>query len=521
MRILCVYPLFPKSYWGHEYTMRLSEKRAVLPPLGLLTVAALLPPDWEIQLCDMNVEPLRPSRLEWADVVFLSGMILQRESLLEVARAARRAGKIVVVGGPYATMSPETLEPLVDCVVVGEAEELIAPLAELLSRGEKLPARMKARERPDIGQSPTPRFDLLRVQAYQSLSLQSSRGCPFKCEFCDIIEIFGRKPRLKTPEQISRELDALLATGYHGPVFVVDDNFIGNKRRAHALLEAIGAWTRMHGAPFGFYTQASVNLAADDALIEAMSKAGFSSVFLGIETPSTEALRQANKLQNTTVDIHAAVQKLTSRGFEVMGGFIVGFDSDTAQTLDEQRRWILESSVPLAMIGLLMALPGTQLERRLVREGRLLRDCSGDNFIRPNFVTMMDETELLEGYARLLEEVYTPRAYFARASRSLEVRGEDRTGYKLPLAYAVRCLLRSLYHQGVRGAYRRDYWSFLGRVLRRSPRRFAKAIRLAIVGEHMIRYTREDVLPRLRTNLEELRRLNIATAESQVACSNL
>src|SRR5262249_40139384 len=318
-----------KTYWGQEYSLPLLGRKSLLPPLGLITVAGLLPPDCDVRLVDLNVRPLAPGELEWADVVFLSGMLIQRESLHQVARAARRRGKKVVAGGAYASTSPDVLAPHVDCVVIGEAEELIAPLVEHLKRGT-LPARMEAPERPDVSKVPTPRYDLLDASAYQSIGVQWSRGCPFNCEFCDIIEIFGRKPRTKSAAQLCRELDAIYATGHRGAVFVVDDNFIGNKVEARRMLPELGKWMRAHKDPFGLYTEASVNLAADDGLIDAMVAAGFNAVFLGIETPSEEALRETQKLQNTVMSPDAAVRKLIERGLDVMAGFILGFDADDA-----------------------------------------------------------------------------------------------------------------------------------------------------------------------------------------------
>jgi radical SAM superfamily enzyme YgiQ (UPF0313 family) len=505
LKVLCVYPKFPKTYWGAEYSMPLTGKGALLPPLGLLTIAALLPPDWPVRLCDMNLAPLDDADLDWADVVFLSGMIVQRDSLLEVARRARARKKTIVAGGPYANTSADSLAAEVDCVVVGEAEDLMAPLCEALAKGE-LPARMQAAARPDVKTLPPPRYDLLDAQAYHSIGLQWSRGCPFNCEFCDIIEIFGRKPRVKTAEQLRRELDAIFATGFRGSVFVVDDNFIGNKVEVRRILPAIGSWMRAHGDPFDLYTEASVNLANDDALIDAMVDAGFSAVFLGIETPSAEALRETQKLQNTAIDLDAGVRKLIARGLEVMAGFIVGFDSDDAEAVERLREWIARSPIPLAMVGILTALPGTQLERRLRAEGRLLDDSGGDNFARPNFVTQLDEPKMLEGYARLLGEVYSPAAYFDRAARALEACPRERSRFRHRLRFGLACLARSVVRQGMFSNYRREYWRFLLRVLRKTPGRLARAIGFAIQGQHMIRYTREDVMPRLRLAAEDARR---------------
>ena len=502
MRVLCVYPAFPKTYWGQEYTLPLLGRKSLLPPLGLLTVAALLPADCEVRLVDLNVRPLAPGELEWADVVFLSGMLIQRDSLHQVAKAARRLGKRVVAGGAYASTSPDVLAPHVDSVVVGEAEELIAPLVEHLRSG-KLPPRMEAHERPDVSKVPVPRYDLLDAKAYQSFGVQWSRGCPFNCEFCDIIEIFGRKPRTKSAAQLCKELDAIYATGHRGAVFVVDDNFIGNKVEARRMLPELEKWMRAHRDPFGLYTEASVNLAADDGLIDAMVQAGFNAVFLGIETPSEEALRETQKLQNTVMSPDAAVRRLIERGLDVMAGFILGFDADDAEAIERLHQWIEESPIPLSMAGILTALPGTQLERRLAREGRLLHESEGDSFGRPNFKTALDEVELLEGYRHLLQSIYSPESFFARSLRSMELRPLDHGRFRREWTHAVACLARSLFHQGIVSGYRKQYWKFLLDTMRRAPKRIGRAIALAINGEHMIRYTAEDLVPRLEEAIHD------------------
>jgi radical SAM superfamily enzyme YgiQ (UPF0313 family) len=506
MRVLLVYPSFPKTYWGAEHSLALTGKRSMLPPLGLITVAALLPRAWELRLADLNIGPLEPADFEWADVVFVSGMLIQRESLHAVARAARAHNKPVVAGGAYASTSPDALEAEVDCVVVGEAEELMDVIVAALERGDPLPARLEADEYPDVKTVPTPRYDLLDVSAYQSMGVQWSRGCPFNCEFCDIIEIFGRRARTKTPAQLLVELEAIYATGFRGSLFIVDDNFIGNKTEARRLLGPLGAWMRAHGDPFYLYTEASLNLASDDALIDAMVAAGFNSVFIGIETPSEEALRHTQKLQNTTVDAADAVAKLNAHGLEVMAGFIVGFDTDDADAVERQREWIARSPIPLAMVGILIALPGTQLERRLEREGRLVHESSGDNFMRTNFVTTLDEATLLEGYARLLAEIYSPEGFYARALRCLGLLAVDPNRFRMPTRYALACAARSIWWQGVRSRHRGAYWRFLGRALLQSPRRLTRAVGLAINAAHMIRYTEEEVLPRLHASIAEARR---------------
>jgi radical SAM superfamily enzyme YgiQ (UPF0313 family) len=506
MRVLLVYPSFPKTYWGAEHSLALIGKKSMLPPLGLITVAALLPRSWPVRLADLNVRELDPAELEWADVVFVSGMLVQRESLHAIARAARARGKPVVAGGAYASTSPDALAAEVDCVVVGEAEALVPSLVAALESGAPLPPRLEADDYPDVTTVPVPRYELLDVSAYQSIGVQWSRGCPFNCEFCDIIEIFGRRARTKTPAQLLRELDAIYATGFRGSLFIVDDNFIGNKVEARRLLGPLATWMRAHDEPFYLYTEASLNLATDDALIDAMVDAGFNSVFIGIETPSEETLRHTQKLQNTTVDAADAVAKLTARGLEVMAGFIVGFDGDDASAIERQREWIGRSPIPLAMVGILIALPGTQLERRLEREGRLVHESSGDNFMRTNFITTLDEPTLLEGYARLLADIYSPAGFYARALRCLALCPVDPNRYRYGVGHGLACSVRALWHEGVRARHRGAFWRFFGRALVQSPRRMSRAIGFAINAAHMIRYTEEEVLPRLHASVAEARR---------------
>lgn len=518
MRVLCISPRFPETYWGHEHALRLIGKRALLPPLGLLTVAALLPPHFEVRLCDMNVRDLQDDDLDWADVVFLSGMLVQRPSMLEVALRARARGKIIVAGGPHATATPDALAPYVDTIVVGEAEDLIGPLCAALEAGPTtLPPRFVASARPALESLPPPRYDLLDVGAYHAIGVQWGRGCPFRCEFCDIVELFGRQPRTKTPAQLCRELDVLIKTGFRGPLFVVDDNFVGNRKETIKLLDPLAAWMREHRFPFQILTEASIDLAGCEELMTKMVAAGFDWVFVGIETPSPEALRETHKTQNLVVDLDSAVAKLIRFGLDVSAGFIMGFDADDAEALDRQRAWVLRSPIPQAMMGVLTALPGTQLEKRLAREGRLLERSTGETFGRTNFKTKLAEDTLLETYANALEQIYEPDQYFARCLRALALRPDESGMASLPWAYAVACLARSIWRQGIRGSYRRAYWRFMGKVLRRAPKRIARAVALAIAGEHMIRYTRESVLPRLAQAIEQVRVEKLAAAKTKHA----
>jgi radical SAM superfamily enzyme YgiQ (UPF0313 family) len=517
MKTLLVYPEFPISYWGFQHTMELVGCKASLPPLGLLTVAALLPQDWELRLVDLNVAPLSDDAIRWADLVLISGMHVQASSMHEVLARARRLGRRTVVGGPGPTTTPEAFADA-EIIFVGEAEGRIDELLAALQPGSDPAAPQTAplramgrllapqRDRPALDDAPVPRFDLLDIEAYTSMSVQFSRGCPFSCEFCDVIEIFGRKPRLKRPRQVLAELDALYAAGFRRSVFFVDDNFIGNRGAVRRLLPRIARWQRERGFPFELYTEASVDLARDDALMRQMVEAGFATVFVGIETPSTAALRGAGKLQNLALDLGQAVDRMTRAGLEVMGGFIVGFDQDDQRAFEAQRSFIQASAIPLAMVGLLTALPGTVLCKRLQAEGRLRGSADGDAFTRPNFVPVMDEEVMLREYRRLLADLYSPEAYYRRCQRYVD-RAAKLPGGKRAAWHHIATLLRTTLEVGIRRpGSRRHYWKLVARTLLRARHHIAWTIGHAAMGEHMLRYTRDEVLPRIDGALEDLRR---------------
>jgi radical SAM superfamily enzyme YgiQ (UPF0313 family) len=503
MKILLVYAAFPVSYWGFQHSMPLIGRRASLSPLGLITLAALLPRTWELRLIDLNVQPLPDADLVWADAVFVGGMRVQAPSMHEVVARARALRRRTVVGGPAPTTAPEDF-PDADVVFCGEAEGRIGELVAALSAPRVATRVLVAEQRPALALSPIPRFELLELAAYSSVSVQYSRGCPFQCEFCDIIEIFGRVPRVKTPAQVLAELTVLYERGYRGSVFFVDDNFIGNKVSVRALLAELEPWQRARGFPFELYTEASVNLAADRELVAAMVRSGFTAVFLGIETPSATALAAAGKRQNLALDLSEAVQSLTVAGLEVMGGFIVGFDSDGVEAFEAQRQFLAGAPLPLAMVGLLSALPGTALWRRLAREGRLRCSANGDAFARPNFEPAMDEDLLLQGYAALLAELYQPAAYYARCAAYVERAARLPGGGKQLRAWHLATMLRCLWQVGVHAPYRGEFWRLLGRTLRRAPHQLTWVVGHVVMGEHMIRYTREQVLPRLAQARAEL-----------------
>jgi radical SAM superfamily enzyme YgiQ (UPF0313 family) len=455
-------------------------------------VAAMLPPAWEQRLVDVNVRPLRRADIAWADLVFVSAMIVQQGSLRQIIRRCRAAGKRVVVGGPFVSTGARDLDA--DHLFVGEAETTLPEFIRDLQNGR--PRRVyQADEKPALTATPVPRFRLAGFRNYMAMPVQYSRGCPFRCEFCDIIEIYGRVPRTKTNEQMVAEMDALYHAGWRGLVFIVDDNFIGNKRNVKGLLPHLAEWSERHGRPFSFLTEASLNLADDDELLGLMKSAGFRRVFLGIETPVEQSLKEAQKGQNTRRDMLEGVRKIQSFGMEVMAGFIVGFDSDPTDIFERQIDFIRASAIPQAMVGLLTALPDTQLSRRLAREGRLLSDSSGNNTDGSlNFVPTMDAARLIEGYQQILRTIYSPAEFYQRALDCLgRVVQETPEPTSEPWFKVPFTLGRTLFTLGVRDRERGLFWRFLGRTLLRHPHKLPEAVILAALGYHFRKITEELV----------------------------
>jgi radical SAM superfamily enzyme YgiQ (UPF0313 family) len=489
MKTLLVYPEFPDTYWSFRHALTFEGKRAAFPPLGLLTISAMLPDEWERRLVDMNVTKLKASDLEWADAVFLSAMLVQRDSLHEVVSLCKKLGKRVIVGGPYVSTSSDQL-PEADHIFIGEAETTLPEFLRDLDEGS-LRRIYQAPSKPALTSTPVPHFHLAELSRYSAMSIQYSRGCPFQCEFCDIIEIYGRVPRTKTNEQVTAELDALRELGWRGLVFIVDDNFIGNKRNVKQLLPDLIEWTERNDAPFSFITEASVNLAEDDHLLEMMRRANFRRVFLGIETPVEESLKEAHKGQNTRRDLLDSVRKIQSYGLEVMAGFIVGFDSDPEDIFERQIRFIRESAIPLAMVGLLTALPDTQLWRRLESEGRLLEESTGNNTDGSlNFIPKMDTTRLIEGYKSILRNIYSPAEYYRRALDCLShLRRDKPEPRRTRLAKDVLAFTRVLLALGVRDPARVEFWRYLSRAITHHRENFAHAITLAAMGYHFRKLT--------------------------------
>jgi len=496
LKVLLVWPKFPASFWGFEGALKMMPKSAVTPPLGLVTVAALCPPTWTLKLLDHAFDEISDEDLRCADLVMVSAMQAQRVDALTILRRARTLGTRTFMGGPWASSEPDVLRLEADHLMVGEAEEVFSDIAQALENGTAQ-SMYRVTDKPDISGSPIPRFDLLRMDKYISMPVQFSRGCPFQCEFCDIITIYGRTPRTKSSAQLISELDRLRELGWRGEVFVVDDNFIGNRKNALQLVKEIAIWGDVHGRPFSYFTQASVDLADRTELMEAMVAANFIYVFLGIESPSAEALRETKKFQNLRKDTLAQVGIIQEKGLWVLAGFIVGFDADDEAIFDRQREFIEQAAIAWAMAGMLQAPPTTPLFDRMKAEGRLIEDSDAiSNFSAPNFRTIMPLPALLHGLSRLLADLYEPSAYFQRALRSLEVwkTKPSQTVPDTPVSHDLRLLASSMWTQGVRSGYRRAYWGFLWTIVHRyrnNPVKLGMGLGLLVAAHHFLIYARQ------------------------------
>lgn len=485
MKILLVYPEFPDTFWSFKHALPFIRKRASMPPLGLLTVAAMLPGDWELRLVDMNVSPLSDRDLDWADYAFVSAMIVQQDSAREVVTRCKTAGLRVVAGGPLFTTEHDAF-PLVDHFVLNEAEvtlpQFLADLAQ--GRAQRI---YTTTEFADIHRTPVPRWDLVDLRQYASLAVQFSRGCPFDCEFCNITAMLGHRPRVKSAAQILAEVELFYALGWRERVFFVDDNLIGNKRYLkEELLPALIAWRKgKTGMPFN--TEASINLADDPELIRLMVAAGFDSVFIGIETPEESSLAECNKKQNQGRDLVADVKRIQRAGLEVQGGFILGFDNDTHTSFQRMIDFIQRSGIVTAMVGLLQALPATRLYERMQREGRLMGGATGNNVVAlTNIIPQMNADALLNGYRAVLSHLYAPEHYTARIITFLREYHVPAVEVPLGREYLL-AFGRSIVRLGIAGQARAQYWKLLLWTLLRRPRLLPQAITLAIYGHHFRR----------------------------------
>jgi len=482
MKVLLVYPVTPDTFWSFKHALRFVSKRAAFPPLGLLTIAAFFPPDWQIKLVDMNVDRLTDEDLRWADYVMISAMIVHKEAIPHIIERCRQFGRPVIAGGPLFTTGHEAFADI-DHFVLGEAETLMPQLVEDM-RGGNLRPIYSALSRPDVACVPVPRWDLIDFRHYVTMSVQFSRGCPFDCEFCDIVVMNGRVPRTKSPSQLIAELEQLRQRGWKDMVFVVDDNFIGNKNHAKALLRDLVRWRSRTHTKMSFMTEASANVVDDSELCDLMVRAGFKKVFVGFETPSAESLEECKKVQNCGRDLVVTVKTLQQAGLEVMGGFIVGFDSDPMDIFKRQFEFIQRSGVVTAMVGLLNALPETRLYHRLLKEGRIEEESTGNNTQATlNFRPTLDREFLVNGYRELMKQLYEPHNYYQRIRTFLK--HNKPSGPRLRLAWSdFQAFLKSLWLLGAWHRGRLAYWRFCITTLLRRPRQFHRAIALAIVGHH-------------------------------------
>jgi radical SAM superfamily enzyme YgiQ (UPF0313 family) len=485
LKILLVYPRYPDTFWSFRHALRIIAKQATFPPLGLLTVAAMLPPEWDKKLVDMNASALTDKDIRWADYVFISAMIVQKDSAGEVIRRCKKLGVKIVAGGPLFTSEYEEFDDI-DHLVLNEAEITLPPFLEDLSKGcaEHI---YTSGERPDIAKTPVPMWSLLNMKKYTTMSIQYSRGCPFNCEFCDIIVLNGNRPRTKSRDQLLAELDALYRRGWRETVFLVDDNFIGNKRKLkEEILPAMIKWQKAKKYPFGLLTEASINLADDEELMQLMIAAGFDTVFIGIESPNEESLVECNKHQNRNRDLIASVKTIQNHGMQVHGGFILGFDSDPESIFKTQLNFIQKSGIVTAMVGLLNAPRGTRLYQRLKKENRLLKDVSGDNTDGSmNFIPKMGREKLINGYRHVLTSIYSSKQYYKRIKVFLKDykprRHKSISDFRF---WHVQALIRSMWVLGVWDRDRWYYWRFFFSTLLKRPRSFPMSMALAVYGFH-------------------------------------
>jgi len=488
VKVLLVYPRYPDTFWSFKHSLKFLFKKAFLPPLGLLTVAAMLPEEWEKKLVDMNTTTLTDKDLRWADYVFISAMVAQRDSAREVVDRCRKLGAKIFAGGPLFTPGNEDFGfDDIDYLVFNEAENIMPLLLEDLEKGCAKHI-YTSEERPDVRESPVPLWSLINKRQYHVMSIQYCRGCPFNCEFCDIIALNGHRPRTKDKSQILAELEALYDMGWRDRIFFVDDNFIGNRRKLKSeILPAIIKWMEEKKRPFTFLTEASINLADDEELMRLMIEAGFEIVFVGIESPNEESLVECNKLPNKNRDLLASVKKIQGYGLEVQGGFIVGFDSDPVSIFKSQIDFIQKSGIVTAMVGVLVALPQTRLYRRLKRENRLLLGGTGtgDNTDgSTNFIPKMGYEALARGYKQIVDTIYAPKQYYERIKTFLrEYKPGNKGKHKLSLIHLI-ALIRSIWVLGVQEKGRIHYWKLFVWTLLKKPKFFPLSIQLAIQGFH-------------------------------------
>lgn len=492
MKALLIYPLFPPTFWSYEKILELVKRKVLLPPLGLITVAAILPQDWEFKLVDRNIRDVTEEEWEWADLVVLSAMIVQKQDLIAQIQQAKQKGKLVAVGGPYPTSVPEESQQAgADFLILDEGEITLPLFVEALARGETQGV-FRTTEKPAVTETPIPRYDLLELDAYDSMSVQFSRGCPFQCEFCDIIVLYGRKPRTKTPSQLLQELDCLYALGWRRGVFMVDDNFIGNKRNVRLLLQELKVWQAQHQYPFRFNTEASVDLAEDTELMNLMVECNFDAVFLGIETPDEDSLELTKKFQNTRSSLQESVDKIIASGLRPMAGFILGFDGEKPGAATRIVDFVEQAAIPTAMLGMLQVLPNTALWYRLQKEGRLLanqkQDINQTTLI--NFIPTRPVEDIAQEYIEAFWNLYDPKTFLDRNYRCFLKLGAPKCKppFKMPDPIEVRALAIVIWRQGFKRQTRWIFWHHLFSIIRRNPSVWEHYLTLCAHNEHFLEY---------------------------------
>jgi radical SAM superfamily enzyme YgiQ (UPF0313 family) len=471
----------------------LIDRQVLLPPLGLMTVAAILPQHWEFKLVDRNIRPVEEAEWDWAEMVIFSGMIVQSADMLQQIQEAKGRGKLVAVGGPYATSCPAELERSgADFLVLDEGEITLPLFVQALERGDRQGVIHANGEKPDVTQTPIPRYDLLQLDAYDSMSVQFSRGCPFQCEFCDIIVLYGRKPRTKMPAQLLKELDYLYALGWRRSVFMVDDNFIGNKRNVKLFLKELKIWQQEHGYPFRFQTEASVDLSQDSELMNLMVDCFFDAVFLGIETPDEQSLALTKKFQNTRNSLVESVDAITQTGLRVMAGFIIGFDGESAGAGDRIIRFVEQSAIPTAMFSMLQVLPNTALWHRLQKEGRLHegRDSGMNQTTLMNFIPTRPVEEIAQEYIDAFTYLYDPKVYLDRVYRYFLKLGVPKVKpkAKFPAWVDLKALAIVIWRQGVKRETRWLFWHHAWQILLKNPQVLEMYITVCAHNEHFTEY---------------------------------
>ncbi len=511
MRVLMIYPLFPKSLWSFEKVLELVDRKVLLPPLGLVTVAAILPQTWEYKLVDRNVRNITEAEWAWADIVIMSAMIVQKQDLITQIKEAKKRGKLVAVGGPFPTSVPEdSLEAGADFMILDEGEITLPLFVEAITRGDQSGVFRSDGVKPDVTTTPVPRFDLLELDQYDSMSIQFSRGCPFQCEFCDIIVLYGRKPRTKAPEQLLAELDCLYNLGWRRSIFMVDDNFIGNKRNVKLLLREMKEWQREHQYPFSITTEASVDLADDQELMDLMRECNFTAVFLGVETPDEESLAMTKKFQNTRSSLGEAMDRITRSGLRIMAGFIIGFDGEKTGAGNRIVEFVEQNAIPTTTFGMLQALPHTALWFRLEKEGRLLaKNANLNQTTLMNFQPTRPITEIAQEYVEAFCAVYDPEKYLDRTYRHFLILGAPKINAPstFPSLVELKALAIVIWRQGFLRSTRWKFWHHLFSIIKNNPSQWDHYLTVCAHNEHFLDYrqvVREEIESQVKVLLNAI-----------------